>query len=95
MARTALPDSASAQFFINVVDNNGKNGAIADLNHKAKTPQGWGYCVFGKVVAGMDVVDKIRDTRTGTVPAPVYIHLDDVPAETVEIKSIKVKEEKK
>ena len=59
MARTSDPDSATAQFFINVVDN-------ASLNHKAKTAQGWGYAVFGKVVEGMDTVDRIRDTPTST-----------------------------
>jgi peptidyl-prolyl cis-trans isomerase B (cyclophilin B) len=58
MARTADPHSATAQFFINTVDN-------AFLDHTAKTPQGWGYCVFGKVVEGMDVVDKIEGMPTG------------------------------
>ena len=58
MARTSNPNSATAQFFINVVDN-------AFLNHTAPTPQGWGYTVFGKVVDGMDVVDKIRAVPTG------------------------------
>ena len=57
MARTSIPDSASSQFFINVGDNN-------SLNHTAKNSSGWGYCVFGKVVAGMDVVDKIRAVKT-------------------------------
>jgi len=61
MARTSDPHSATAQFFINVADND-------FLNHSAPTAQGWGYCVFGKVVAGADVVDKIKavpTTRTG------------------------------
>ncbi len=58
MARTPNPHSASAQFFINVADN-------TFLNHTAPTPQGWGYAVFGKVVAGTDVVDKIRTVPTG------------------------------
>jgi peptidyl-prolyl cis-trans isomerase B (cyclophilin B) len=58
MARTPHPHSASAQFFINVADN-------AFLNHTAPTPQGWGYAVFGKVVEGMDVVDKISAVPTG------------------------------
>jgi cyclophilin family peptidyl-prolyl cis-trans isomerase len=58
MARTPDPHSASAQFFINVADN-------AALDHRAKTDDGWGYCVFGKVIAGMDVVHKIRAARTG------------------------------
>lgn len=58
MARTSEPNSATSQFFINVVDN-------AFLDHKAKTPQGWGYAVFGKVVDGMDVMDKIVQVPTG------------------------------
>ena len=57
MARTSVPDSASSQFFINATDND-------FLNHTAKTPSGWGYCVFGKVVEGMDVVDKIKKVKT-------------------------------
>jgi peptidyl-prolyl cis-trans isomerase B (cyclophilin B) len=59
MARTNIPDSATAQFFINVVDN-------PFLNHTAKTPQGWGYAVFGKVIKGQDVVDKIKAVATAT-----------------------------
>ena len=59
MARTNIPDSATAQFFINVNDNQ-------FLNHTAKTPQGWGYAVFGKVVKGQDVVDKIKAVPTAT-----------------------------
>ncbi|UCE89159.1 MAG: peptidyl-prolyl cis-trans isomerase [Pseudomonadota bacterium] len=58
MARTGDPHSATAQFFINVVDN-------APLNHTAPTPRGWGYAVFGKVVQGMTVVDAIRTVPTG------------------------------
>ena len=58
MARTPHPHSASAQFFINVNDN-------TFLNHSAPTQQGWGYAVFGRVVQGMDVVDKIRTVATG------------------------------
>ena len=58
MARTSDPHSATAQFFINVKDN-------AFLNHSAPTAQGWGYCVFGKVVSGQDVVDKIKGVPTG------------------------------
>jgi len=53
MARTNVPDSATAQFFVNVVDN-------GFLNYSSPTPQGWGYAVFGKVVSGMDTIDKIR-----------------------------------
>ena len=58
MARTSDPHSATAQFFINVSDNKA-------LNFTAATQQGWGYCVFGRVVEGMDVVDKIRKVKTG------------------------------
>lgn len=57
MARTSIPDSATAQFFINVADNN-------FLDHTSPTPSGWGYCVFGQVAAGTDVVDKIRAVAT-------------------------------
>jgi len=58
MARTSDPHSATAQFFINVVDNH-------SLDFRAQTSRGWGYTVFGKVIEGMDVADKIRKTRTG------------------------------
>jgi peptidyl-prolyl cis-trans isomerase B (cyclophilin B) len=58
MARTSDPHSASSQFFINLKDND-------FLNHTAKTPQGWGYAVFGRVVEGMDVVDAIAAVDTG------------------------------
>jgi len=58
MARTSEPHSASSQFFINVADNE-------FLDHKGPSPQGWGYCVFGKVVAGQDVVDRIEGVATG------------------------------
>jgi len=58
MARTSAPHSASAQFFINVADN-------AFLNHTSPTPQGWGYAVFGKVVGGTEVVDRIKGVATG------------------------------
>ncbi len=58
MARTPDPHSATAQFFINVANN-------SMLNHTAKTPRGWGYAVFGKVVKGQDVVDKIKAVPTG------------------------------
>ena len=60
MARTSEPHSATAQFFINVADN-------GFLNHTAPTPQGWGYAVFGKVVSGQAVVDRISATPTGNV----------------------------
>jgi len=58
MARTSEPHSASSQFFINVADND-------FLDYKGPSPQGWGYCVFGKVVAGQDVVDRIKGVATG------------------------------
>ena len=74
MARTADPHSASAQFFINVADND-------FLNHSSPTPQGWGYCVFGKVTEGTDVVDRIKKVRT----ARRGMH-QDVPAEDVVIE---------
>lgn len=57
MARTSAPHSASSQFFINVANNE-------FLNHTAPTGSGWGYCVFGKVIAGMDVVDKVKQVAT-------------------------------
>lgn len=58
MARTSNPHSATAQFFINVVDND-------FLNFKSATPDGWGYCVFAKVTSGLEVLDKIRKEKTG------------------------------
>jgi len=73
MARTGDPHSATAQFFINVVDND-------FLNHTAPTGQGWGYAVFGKVVQGQDVVDEIRKVRTTRKGYP-----DDVPFDAVVI----------
>ena len=59
MARTSEPHSASSQFFINIADNE-------FLDYKGPSPQGWGYCVFGKVVAGQDVVDRIKGVATGS-----------------------------
>ena len=73
MARTNAPHSASAQFFINVSDN-------GFLNHTAPTAQGWGYAVFGKVVDGKDVVDRIKAVRTGRKNGH-----DDVPSDDVVI----------
>jgi peptidyl-prolyl cis-trans isomerase B (cyclophilin B) len=64
MARTSDPHSASAQFFINVVDN-------TFLNHSAKTAQGWGYAVFGKVVEGMEAADAIAAVKTKAQDVPV------------------------
>ncbi len=75
MARTNDPHSATAQFFINVENNE-------FLNFKSPTPQGWGYCVFGKVVEGQDVVDKIAAVRTGSKG-----FYQDVPTEDVVIQS--------
>ncbi|QNK67976.1 peptidylprolyl isomerase [Variovorax sp. PAMC26660] len=71
MARTSAPHSATAQFFINVSDN-------GFLNHTAPSAQGWGYAVFGKVINGTDVVDKIKAVKTGRKG----FH-DDVPLEDV------------
>ena len=78
MARTSDPHSATAQFFINVVDND-------FLDFKAPSGQGWGYCVFGEVVEGMDVVDTIRKVKTGTKGG-----YQDVPAEDVIIEKAEV-----
>ena len=78
MARTGDPHSATAQFFINSVNNE-------FLNHKGKTQQGWGYVVFGKVTVGMDVVDSISAVKTVTRG-----NYRDVPAETIEIISARV-----
>ena len=75
MARTSAPHSASSQFFINVGNNE-------FLNHTAATSSGWGYCVFGKVTAGMDVIDKIRKVATGSRQGH-----QDVPVENVVIET--------
>ena len=74
MARTSAPHSASAQFFINVKDND-------FLNHTSPTAQGWGYAVFGKVVEGKDVVDRVKGVRTGNRGGH-----GDVPTEDVIIE---------
>ncbi len=76
MARTSIPDSASSQFFINIADND-------FLNHTAKTSSGWGYCVFGRVIDGMDVVDKIAGVATTSKAGH-----RDVPAESVTIEKV-------
>lgn len=78
MARTMEPHSASAQFFINLKDND-------FLNHSGKNTQGWGYCVFGKVSEGMDVVDKIKAVKTGNSG----FH-QDVPKDPVIIEKVTV-----
>jgi cyclophilin family peptidyl-prolyl cis-trans isomerase len=75
MARTAVVDSATSQFYINHVDN-------AALNQRDRTQDGFGYCVFGKVIEGLDVVDRIAGVKTTAVRG-----LRDVPAEPVVIKS--------
>ena len=74
MARTNDPHSATAQFFINVNDND-------FLNHSSPTPQGWGYAVFGKVVEGQDVVDKIKGVKTGNAGFHQDVPADDVVIE--------------
>jgi peptidyl-prolyl cis-trans isomerase B (cyclophilin B) len=79
MARTSQPHSATAQFFINVADN-------GFLNHTAETTQGWGYTVFGKVIEGKDLVDKIQSVDTGRKG----FH-DDVPVEDVVMTKVVVR----
>lgn len=74
MARTSAPHSASSQFFINVADND-------FLNHTSPTGSGWGYCVFGKVTAGTDVIDKIKQVATTNRKGH-----QDVPVENVVIE---------
>jgi peptidyl-prolyl cis-trans isomerase B (cyclophilin B) len=81
MARTMDPHSATAQFFINVKNND-------FLNHTAKTPNGWGYAVFGKVSQGQGVVNKIKGVDTGRSG----MH-DDVPKEAIEIIKARVVED--
>jgi cyclophilin family peptidyl-prolyl cis-trans isomerase len=76
MARTNDPHSATSQFFVNLVDND-------FLDHKDDTPRGYGYCVFGQVVDGMDVVDEIAAVQTSR-----HGPYDDVPAEPVIIESV-------
>ena len=77
MARLGEPHSATAQFFINVKDND-------FLNHRDDTPRGYGYCVFAEVTKGMDIVDKIRKVKTHTSG-----RYNDVPVELVVIESIR------
>ena len=78
MARTMDPHSASCQFFINVADN-------GFLNHSGKNMQGWGYCVFAKVVEGMDVVNIIKDVKTGSRSGHQDVPVEDVVIESAEI----------
>ena len=79
MARTSDPHSASAQFFINVVDND-------FLNFTSESTNGWGYCVFGKVTEGMDVVDKIKKVPTTTKSGHQNVPVDNVMIENVTVK---------
>jgi peptidyl-prolyl cis-trans isomerase B (cyclophilin B) len=76
MARTSAPHSATAQFFINIADN-------GFLDHPGQ--DGWGYCVFGRVVEGMDVVDKIKNVKTGRSGAYENVPLEDVLIERAEV----------
>ena len=78
MARTSDPHSATAQFFINVVDND-------FLNHRDRTTQGWGYTAFGRVVEGMDTVDRIAAVKTGSRG-----RFQDVPEDTVVIQKTRI-----
>jgi peptidyl-prolyl cis-trans isomerase B (cyclophilin B) len=83
MARTGEPHSATCQFFINVAPNE-------FLNFKSKTPQGWGYAVFGKVSAGMDVINKIKGCRTGNKMGHGDVPLEDIVINTVSIDASKI-----
>lgn len=78
MARTNAPHSASSQFFINVANN-------GFLDHRAQTPDGWGYCAFGRVTDGMDVVNKIAKVKTTRRAGH-----DDVPVEDVVIEKVEI-----
>jgi peptidyl-prolyl cis-trans isomerase B (cyclophilin B) len=78
MARTMDPHSATAQFFINVEDN-------GFLDHSGKNAEGWGYCVFGKVVEGMDTVNKIRATRTTMSAGHQDVPQQDIVIEKAEV----------
>ena len=80
MARTSDPHSATAQFFINVADND-------FLNHRGRTPQGWGYAAFGRVVEGMETVDRIAAVETGS-RGP----FNDVPQEAIVIQGTRIHE---
>ncbi len=82
MARTSDPHSATSQFFINVVDND-------FLNFKSETPNGWGYCVFGNVIEGMDIIDKIKKAATTSRAGH-----ENVPVEPIIIEKVLVDESK-
>ena len=77
MARTGVRDSATSQFFINVKDND-------FLNYSGESPQGWGYAVFGRVVEGQDVVDKMRKVRTGNSGGHQNVPIDAIVIEKAE-----------
>ena len=79
MARTQDPHSATAQFFINLKDNN-------FLDHTEKSPAGWGYAVFGQVITGMDVVEQIASVETGTVGYHEDVPIDDVIIEHARLR---------
>ena len=79
MARTQDPHSATAQFFINLKDN-------SFLDHTEKTPAGWGYAVFGQVISGMDVVDRIASVETGSVGHHENVPIDDVIIEHARLR---------
>lgn len=87
MARTPDPHSATAQFFINTADN-------GDLDFRAPTPDGYGYCVFGQVVKGMDVVDKIARVKTGTRPPHGDVPLRPIVIEQASLVKISNKSTK-
>ena len=78
MARTSDPHSATAQFFINIADND-------FLNHTAPNSQGWGYCVFAKVTGGADIVDKIKGVKTSTNGGHQNVPVEDVIIEKAEV----------
>jgi len=78
MARTSAPHSASGQFFINIADND-------FLNFSSPTDRGWGYCVFGKVSAGTEVVNKIRQVKTGSKSGHQDVPVEDVVIERAEV----------
>jgi peptidyl-prolyl cis-trans isomerase B (cyclophilin B) len=78
MARTGVPHSATAQFFINYADN-------SFLNHTGKTQQGWGYAVFGKVIEGMDVLDSLSAVEKITVRQHENVPVNDIIIESTEI----------
>ncbi|MGR6874222.1 peptidylprolyl isomerase [Pseudomonas sp. HK3] len=80
MARTMDPHSASNQFFINVKDN-------GFLDHSGKNPEGWGYCVFGEVIEGMDVINRMKGVKTGMTAGH-----QDVPVEPITIDSTEIVE---